>query len=197
LCFHAGREARLAGLRVIGGTVKGRKLLMVPGSGTRPISDRAKESLFNLLGSDIELAEVLDLFAGTGSVGIEALSRGASRATFVESDRQAVNTIQANLKAVGLSERGRVLRADVFIYLRNEPQQGFDYIHVAPPQYHNLWAETLAALDARPGWVNPDGVVVAQIDPREFQALSLDQLVLVDQRRYGNTMLCFYERPGQ
>lgn len=195
--FYTGREARLTGLRVIGGTAKGRKLLMVPGSGTRPISDRAKESLFNLLGSDVELAEVLDLFAGTGSVGIEALSRGASRATFVESDRQAINTIQSNLKSVGLAERGRVLRADVFIYLRNEPKQGFDYIHIAPPQYHNLWAETLAALDARPGWVNPDGVVVAQIDPREFQALSLEHLALVDQRRYGNTMLCFYERPGQ
>ncbi len=187
----------MTGLRVIGGTAKGRKLLMVPGSGTRPISDRAKESLFNLLGSDIESSEVLDLFAGTGGVGIEALSRGASRATFVESDRQAVNTIQANLKSVGLAERGRVLRADVFIYLRNEPKQGFDYIHIAPPQYHNLWAESLAALDARPGWVNPDGVVVAQIDPREFQALSLSQLELVDRRRYGNTMLCFYERPGK
>ena len=87
----------MTGLRVIGGTAKGRKLLMVPGSGTRPISDRAKESLFNLLGSAVESAEVLDLFAGTGGVGIEALSRGASRATFVESDRHAINTIQANL----------------------------------------------------------------------------------------------------
>jgi 16S rRNA (guanine966-N2)-methyltransferase len=192
--------ADVAGIRVIGGTARGRKLLMVPGSGTRPISDRAKESLFNLLGSDVESADVLDLFAGTGSVGIEALSRGASRATFVESDRQAVNTIQANLKAVGFAERGRVLRADVFIYLRNQPKQGFDFIHVAPPQYHNLWAETLAALDARPGWVNSDGVVVAQIDPREWlatgQALPLRALELVDRRRYGSTLLCFYERPG-
>ena len=186
----------MPGLRVIGGSAKGRKLLMVPGSGTRPISDRAKESLFNLLGTDMEQAEVLDLFAGTGSVGIEALSRGASRATFIESDRQAVNTIQSNLRAVGFGERGRVLRADVFIYLRNDPRQGYDFIHVAPPQYHNLWAETLAALDARPNWVNPDGVVVAQIDPREFQELPLNVLQLADQRKYGSTMLCFYERPG-
>lgn len=186
----------MPGIRVIGGTARGRKLQMVPGAGTRPISDRAKESLFNLLGSDIESAEVLDLFAGTGSVGIEALSRGASRATFVESDRQAVNTIQANLKTVGFAERARVLRADVFIQLHNPAKQGFDFIHVAPPQYHNLWAETLAALDARPGWVNPDGVVVAQIDPREFQVLPLNNLELVDQRRYGSTLLCFYERPG-
>jgi|SRR5579859_104472 len=186
----------MPGIRVIGGTAKGRKLQMVPGSGTRPISDRAKESLFNLLGSDIESAEVLDLFAGTGSVGIEALSRGASHATFVESDRLALNTIQANLKAAGFAERGRALRADVFIYLRNQPKQGFDFIHVAPPQYHNYWAETLKALDARPGWVNPDGVVVAQIDPREYQALPLQELEQVDQRRYGSTLLVFYERHG-
>jgi 16S rRNA (guanine966-N2)-methyltransferase len=169
---------------------------MVPGSGTRPISDRAKESLFNLLGSDIESAEVLDLFAGTGSVGIEALSRGAGRVTFVESDRLAVNTIQANLRSAGFADRGRVLRADVFIYLRNQPKQGFDFIHVAPPQYHNYWAETVNALDARLGWVNPDGVVVAQIDPREFQPLPLKELELVDQRRYGNTLLCFFEWHG-
>ena len=186
----------MPGLRIIGGAAKGRKLHMVPGDATRPISDRAKESLFNLLGSDVEAAEVLDLFAGTGSVGIEALSRGASRATFVESERQAVNVIQANLRAVGFAERGRVLRADVFIYLRNEPRQGFDIVHIAPPQYHNWWAATLEALDARPAWVNPDGVVVAQIDPREFHELPLTALELVDQRTYGNTMLCFYERPG-
>jgi 16S rRNA (guanine(966)-N(2))-methyltransferase RsmD len=186
----------MPGLRVIGGTAKGRKLQRVPGTGTRPISDRAKESLFNLLGSDVEGAEVLDLFAGTGSVGIEAISRGAGRATFIESDRQAANVIQANLKTVGFAERGRVLRADVFIYLRNDPRQGFDYIHIAPPQYHNWWAGTLEALDTRPGWVNPDGVAVAQIDPREFHPLALTALELVDQRTYGNTMLCFYERPG-
>ncbi len=186
----------MAGIRVIGGSAKGRKLLMVPGATTRPISDRAKESLFNLLGGDMQSAEVLDLFAGTGSVGIEALSRGAAHATFVENERSAVNTIQANLKLAGFAERGRILRANVFIYLRNDPRQGFDFIHVAPPQYHNLWAETLAALDARPAWVNPDGVVVAQIDPREFRELALSHLERVDQRRYGNTLLCFYERPG-
>jgi 16S rRNA (guanine966-N2)-methyltransferase len=194
---RAGRlEASVPGIRVIGGTARGRKLQMAPGAGTRPISDRAKESLFNLLGADIVSAEVLDLFAGTGSVGIEAISRGASRAVFVESDRLAVNTIQANLKTVGFAERGRVLRADVFIYLRNQPKAGFDFIHVAPPQYHNLWAETIASIDARPDWVNPDGVVVAQIDPREFKELPLSTLQLVDQRTYGSTLLAFYERPG-
>jgi 16S rRNA (guanine966-N2)-methyltransferase len=187
----------LAGIRVIAGTAKGRKLQMVPGSGTRPISDRAKQALFNLLGTHIEGAAVLDLFAGTGSVGIEALSRGADRATFVERDRLAVNTIQANVQVTGLAQRARVVRSDVFIYLRNDPRGGFDYVHVAPPQYQSLWADTLGALDARPDWVNPDGIVVAQIDPREFTPLALAHFSLFEERRYGNTLLCFYERPGE
>ncbi len=187
----------MPGIRVIGGTAKGRKLQMVPGEGTRPISDRAKEALFNLLGSDVENAAVLDLFAGTGSVGIEALSRGAASATFVEKDRAAAGVITANLRRTGLAGRGQVVRSDVFIYLRNTPRAGFDYLHVAPPQYKDLWAATLQALDARPAWVNPDGIVVAQIDPREFKELPLQNLRFYEQRRYGNTVLCFYERPGE
>ena len=187
----------MAGLRVIGGTARGRKLAMVPGEGTRPISDRSKESLFNILGAHIVDAQVLDLFAGTGSVGIEALSRGAAHATFVENGRQAINTIHANLRTTGLAQRASVVRGDVFIVLRNDPRQGFDYIHIAPPQYHDLWSQTLSALDARPAWVNPDGLVVAQIDPREFRSVPLQNLQLYDQRRYGNTLLVFYERPGE
>ncbi len=187
----------MPGLRVIGGTARGRKLAMVPGAATRPISDRSKESLFNILGAHIAGAAVLDLFAGTGSVGIEALSRGAARATFVEHDREAVNIIHANLRTTGLDQRARVVRGDVFIFLRNDPREGFDYIHIAPPQYHDLWSQTLAALDARPAWVNPDGIVVAQIDPREFKRLPIQNLQLYDERRYGNTLLAFYERPGE
>jgi 16S rRNA (guanine966-N2)-methyltransferase len=180
---------------VIAGTAKGRRLQMVPGSGTRPISDRAKQALFNVLG-DLDGATVLDLFAGTGGVGIEALSRGAESATFVEKDRLAVETVQANLKTTGFAARARVVRSDVFIYLRNDPRAGFDYIHIAPPQYHDLWIETMQALEARPAWVNPDGLVVAQIDPLEYKELPLQHLNLIDRRRYGNTLLCFYERPG-
>jgi 16S rRNA (guanine(966)-N(2))-methyltransferase RsmD len=187
----------MPGPRVIAGSAKGRRLQMVPGEGTRPISDRAKQALFNLLAAEVVGAAVLDLFAGTGSVGIEALSRGALRATFVERDRLAVNTIQANLRVTGFESRARVVRSDVFIFLRNDPTAGFDYIHVAPPQYQKLWSDVLRALDARPAWVNPDGVVVTQIDPREFEPLPLQNLTLVDQRRYGNTLLCFYERPGE
>jgi 16S rRNA (guanine(966)-N(2))-methyltransferase RsmD len=180
-------------LRVIAGTAKGRRLKQVPGDSTRPIMDRVKESLFNILGADIEEALVLDLFAGTGGVGIEALSRGAARAVFVEGNRAAVSVIQENLGATGLMRRAQVVRSDVFIYLRNDPPAGFDYIHIAPPQYKNLWAEALKAIDMRPAWLNPAGVAVAQIDPREFAELPLQNLTLADERKYGNTLLCFYE----
>ena len=184
----------MSGLRVIAGTAKGRKLKMPPGEGTRPVMDRVKEAVFNILGDDIEEATFLDLFAGSGSVGIEALSRGAARAVFVESNAQAVRTIQANVLATGLVAQARVVRSDVFIYLHNDPREGFDCIYIAPPQYHGLWAETLQALDARPNWVNADGVAIVQIDPHEFTDLTLKNFSLIDQRKYGSTQLCFYER---
>jgi 16S rRNA (guanine(966)-N(2))-methyltransferase RsmD len=186
----------MAGLRVIGGVAKGRRLKLVPGEGTRPITDRVKESLFNLLGEDVVDARALDLFAGTGGVGIEALSRGAAYAEFVESGRTAAAIIQENLRHTELAHLARVVRSDVFIYLRNRPK-GFDYVHVAPPQYQGLWAKTLEVLDSRPDWVNPDGVVVAQIDPKEYAEQTLTHFSLVDERRYGSTLLCFYERLGE
>ena len=184
----------MSGLRVIAGTAKGRKLKMPPAEGTRPVMDRVKEAIFNILAEDILEATFLDLFAGSGSVGIEALSRGATRAVFVENNASAVRTIQANLTTTGMTSQGRVVRSDVSIYLHNNPREGFDFIYIAPPQYHNLWAETLKALDERPAWVNPDGTAIAQIDPHEFKDLPLQNFVLVDRRKYGNTLLCFYER---
>ncbi len=181
-------------IRVIAGTARGRKLKLVPGAGTRPIMDRVKEALFNILGSEIVDADVLDLFAGTGSVGIEALSRGAAYAEFVESSGVAADIIRENLETVHLDEAGQIVRADVFAYLRGKPQRGFDFVHVAPPQYEGLWQRTLEALDAQPEWVNPDGVVCAQIDPSEYMVLTLTHLGEFDRRRYGNTELVFYER---
>ena len=136
----------MAGIRVISGVAKGRRLKMVPGDGTRPIMDRVKQALFNILGDDVVEARVLDLFAGTGSVGIEALSRGAAYAEFVEADRGAVEVIRDNLTQTRLSENSRVIRGDVFAHLRRAPAAGFDYVHVAPPQYKGMrWKRSSAA----------------------------------------------------
>lgn len=178
-------------MRVIAGTAKGRRLKSVPGGGTRPITDRAKSALFSILGQDVVGCRFLDLFAGTGQVGIEALSRGAVEAVFVERGGAALRTIRQNLVHTKLAEAARVVRADVFEYLGRESEP-FDYVYVAPPQYRGLWAATLRELDARPGWLMDDGWAIVQIDPKEYEALSLEDLVLFDQRRYGGVSLCFY-----
>ena len=178
-------------MRVIAGKAKGRKLRSVPGDITRPITDRAKESLFNILGDEVVDALFLDLFAGTGSVGVEALSRGARRAIFVERNRRAIETIKENLKITGLAAQAEVIRDDVFRFLAREPAEKSDLIYIAPPQYKGLWAETLLALDGK-GFLAEGGLAIAQIYPKEYQDLELKSLSLADQRKYGSTMLCFY-----
>ncbi|RLC66650.1 MAG: 16S rRNA (guanine(966)-N(2))-methyltransferase RsmD [Chloroflexi bacterium] len=181
-------------MRVITGKAKGHRLKSVPGSGTRPITDRAKSALFSIIGNDVVGCRFLDLFAGTGQVGIEALSRGAEEAVFVERAGRALRTIHENLAHTRLEEGARVVRADVFDFLASAvgAEEAFDYIYVAPPQYHGLWVKTLEALDANPGWLTKYGWAIAQIHPQEYEELALDHLSLFDQRVYGSVMLCFY-----
>jgi 16S rRNA (guanine(966)-N(2))-methyltransferase RsmD len=184
----------MSGLRVISGKARGRKLRPVPGDSTRPITDRAKESLFNILGPDIEGTAVLDLFAGTGSVGIEALSRGAARVRFIDQQRQAIETIQANLAATGLQAGAEVLRQDAFAALERQADCRFDYVFIAPPQYKELWKRALLTLDRQVDWLSEDAWVIVQIHPVEYQALELQNLDEFDQRRYGSVLFVFYQR---
>lgn len=180
-------------VRVIAGSAKGRQLYSVPGEGTRPISDRVKESLFGILSVDVEDSRWLDLFAGTGSVGIEALSRGARHVVFVDRAHQAVATVRRNLALTGLAERAQVIRGDALRYVRQAvPDAPFHYIYVAPPQYREIWAEALMALDERP-LLTPDGIVIVQIHPKEFGPVALQRLELASERRYGSTLLLFYQ----
>ena len=182
-------------MRVITGKARGHRLKAVPGGETRPITDRAKSALFSIIGDGIIEARFLDLFAGTGQVGIEALSRGAREAVFVELSGQALRTIRANLVHTRLADRARVVRADVFDFLsRGIPGEAFNYVYIAPPQYKGLWSRTLTLLDARPEWLAAGGWAIAQIHPCEYQALALEHLALFDQRTYGSVMLCFYAR---
>lgn len=165
---------------------------MVPGDATRPIGGRAKEALFDIIGEDIRGATLLDLFSGTGSVGAEAISRGASRAVLVDVHRLAIKTIESNLTRIGLADRADVIHGDALEYLSAEPLRRFDYIFIAPPQYQGTWEVSLLCLDENIGWLDDDGWAVAQIDPSEYKKLELGQLEMFDLRRYGNTMLCFY-----
>ena len=187
-------------MRVITGTAKGRKLLSVPGGSTRPITDRVKEALFSIVGPSIQGTTWLDLFAGTGSVGIEALSRGAEQVIFVDRSRRAIGTLHKNLEITGLKDRAVVLRRDAFRYVRTvDTQSEFDYIYVAPPQYRGLWADMLLLLDEIP-LLAPKGTIVVQIHPKEFREFALSALYLADQRSYGSTVLHFYRQgpaPGK
>lgn len=182
-------------MRVIAGSAKGIPLKGVPGKGTRPITDRVKEAVFNIISWRIPEARFLDLFAGTGGVGIEALSRGAAEATFVERNARVARVIRENLRATNLADRARVVVEDVFTYLERFDEQPYDIVYVAPPQYKGLWADTLRVLDRKPV-VDEDGVVIVQIFPKEFEPLPLQRLTLTDQRRYGSTLLCFYVPEG-
>jgi len=183
-------------MRVISGSAKGRRLRAVPGEKTRPITDRIKRALFDILGSDVVGSHFLDLFAGTGSVGIEALSRGAARAVFVERSAAAVRVIRHNLETAQLTGRARVVRADVFAFLARPrvEEAPFDFIYIAPPQYRGLWADTLWALDVADNpLLTEESLIIVQIYPKEYTPLPLVRLELTEQRDYGSTRLCFYE----
>lgn len=180
-------------IRVIAGTARGTRLRTVPGDSTRPIMDRVKENLFNILGMDVPNSTWLDMFAGTGSVGIEALSRGATSARFLDNNRNAIQTIRTNLKTTRLTENAEIIQTDALAYLAHPADTAFDYIFIAPPQYKSLWATALRVVDENPGWLSDESWVIAQIDPLEMQAVELENLVEIDQRRYGNTLLLFYE----
>lgn len=183
---------------MIAGKARGRRLRAVPGDTTRPITDRTKESLFNIIGPDIQGSTIFDLFAGTGSVGIEALSRGANFVRFIDKHRRAIETIRSNLEISGLVDnaetaQAQVIQTDAFSYLKTPVDRSFDYIYIAPPQYKEMWKRALLSIDVHPDWMSRYGWVIVQIDPIEYEQLSLDNLSEFDQRKYGSTLLVFYE----
>lgn len=185
-------------MRVIAGTAKGRPLQSVPGDSTRPIADRVKSALFSILESQnaIQGSRWLDLFGGTGAVGIEALSRDAAQVVFVEKDGRAVQVIGQNLRSTGLGEGGRshVVRGDAFAYLARPELAPFDVIYIAPPQYQSLWKKALLAVDARPELLRENGQAIVQIFHKEYEPdLMLAHLVCSDDRQYGSTRLLFFE----
>jgi 16S rRNA (guanine966-N2)-methyltransferase len=181
-------------LRVIAGRIKGRKLKTVPGDTTRPVTDMVKEALFNILGSDVVDSRWWDVFGGTGAIGIEALSREATFIRFTDLNRLPVETIRENLAACGLSKQAEVRRADAFAMLKTPPDSQFEYIYIAPPQYKEMWSEALKILDANTGWISDTGEIIVQIHPREYKEIQLANLHKYDERKYGSTLLIFYEK---
>lgn len=179
-------------MRVIAGSARGTRLQgPVDYDGTRPISDRAKEALMSILGARIEGANVLDLFAGVGNVGIELLSRGAAHATFVDSRAEPLRDVRRNLEKTRLSDKGVVVQADAFDFLRGRRTGGtpFDIVFAGPPQWLGLWETTAKALDERSELVK--GLAVIQCDKKEWRPIDLENFAISDERRYGSVLLAF------
>lgn len=184
-------------LRVIAGRAKGRKLKSVPGDTTRPITDRAKESLFNILAGDVVDSNWWDLFGGTGAVGIEALSRGASFVRFTDMHRAPIETIKFNVEHCGFKSQAEIRRVDAFVALSAKADRTFEYIYIAPPQYKDMWEKAVELVDENIDWLSDDGWIIAQIAPKEYKTLALENLEEFEQRKYGSTLLVFFERQGQ
>jgi 16S rRNA (guanine966-N2)-methyltransferase len=173
--------------RIVGGSHGGRRLRVPAGSGTRPTSDRAREGLFSSLQSllDLEGASVLDLYAGSGALGLEALSRGAARATLVDRDPKALAVLRANVADLGLP--AQVVDADVPSYLRREPE-AHDVVLLDPP--YELDVDPVLAL--LPPWLSPDAVVVVERATRGAPPAVPEGWEAVRDRRYGEATLWYF-----
>ncbi len=187
----------MANPRIIAGKKKGMRLNPVPGDSTRPVTDRVKEAVYNILSADIEGASMFDLFGGTGSIGLEALSRGAAYVRFSDANRNAYNTLISNIKLTGFEKQAKAYFGDVFNILRGKPDRAFEYIYVAPPQYKEMWIKVMEILDRNDGWLTDDGWIIVQIHPIERVELNPEHYECFDERKYGSTLLMFYCRKDQ
>jgi len=191
-------------LRIIGGAARGRRL-QTPAKSTakysgqpiRPTADRAREALFSILGREFKGATVLDLYAGTGALGLEALSRFAQRAVFVDNNPQAIQLIEKNIELCGFSDRTIVLKRDLskgLVFLEKQlPEIRFSVIFIDPPYRKGLSATMLYEIE-KTNLLSSDVLVVVEEDALSEMPSRVKELKLVDQRRYGETGFWFYRR---
>jgi 16S rRNA (guanine966-N2)-methyltransferase len=178
-------------MRIVGGTARGRALRVPPGQGTRPTADRVRQALFNILGQRCDGWEVLDLFAGTGALGLEAVSRGAARAVLVEQERRALEVLRANVQTVGAGPQVEVLAATLPGALERLPDAAFDLAFADPPYAFDGW-EALAGPLVRV--LRPGATAVLEHDRRTTLLGRLPGLEGVDERRFGDTVVSFFRR---
>lgn len=176
-------------MRIIAGEHRGRRLKTPPGLDVRPTSDRVREALFSILGDRVEGARVLDLFAGSGALAIEALSRGADSAVLVDSDRRAIDAIRANVEAIGPAE-ARVVQRDALAWLRTASGE-YDLVFLDPP-YSSARDLAGKLSQALPAVLSKDAHIVTESDKRD--PLILD-LPLDDERTYGTTRVAIHRAP--
>jgi len=172
-------------MRVVAGRYGGRRLVAPPGSATRPTSDRVREALFSVLGPSVQGARVLDLYAGSGALGIEALSRGAASAVFVDRSPRAVAAIRANLEALGIEADVRRREARTALRAASARADAYDLVFLDPP-YRRAAELGRELSEALPAVLAPGARVVSESDRREPLELAFP---LADERRYGDTLI--------
>jgi 16S rRNA (guanine966-N2)-methyltransferase len=178
-------------MRIVGGSHGGRVLKAPHGAATRPTSEKVRQAIFNIL-PDVEGLQVLDLFAGSGALGIEALSRGAAHATFIDQAKPALAVVRENLRDLGLEDRSTVLAGDaVALAGRHVPASPWQVVFIDPPYRSDLAVRAVQTL----AHLAPDAVVVIEHDRRNAPPDALGSLVRTDQRRYGDTFVSFYRGP--
>jgi 16S rRNA (guanine966-N2)-methyltransferase len=177
-------------MRVIAGKAKGRTLVVPRGGGTRAATDRIRETLFAILEPELEGARVADLFAGAGSLGIEALSRGAAHATFVERGAEAVKAIRRNLETTGFADRSEVVAANVIAYLGSRPRGPFDIVFCDPPFADVAMAEATLGHEGLRSAIAPGGLVVARAHGKHVPAVPVPAHV-VRVKEIGEEKLLF------
>lgn len=182
-------------VRIIGGEKRGHRLAEWHGAGIRPLRDRVRTSLFDILGQRVVGAGFLDLFAGTGAVGLEALSRGAKAATFVDSSGKAIRIIRENLRRLGYQDRARVIKMDALEAIRSLARRGrkFDIAFVGAPYGGDLALRATAALGTFCP-LAPEAMVVVEVFHKTEPAQRYGELELQSVRDYGDTRLVFYRR---
>ena len=181
-------------IRVISGSYKGRRLKLVPSPSVRPMQDKVKGALFSILGDRLKGSMCLDGFAGTGSVGIEALSRGAYLAIFVEENRKIAQTLRENLELTGFSDRAEIYCLDVIKALKviDKGNAKFDIVFIGAPYNDPALKKTLECISLM-DIIEKNGIVVAEHSIRDELALSYNKLSLLKDSRYGDTVLSFYK----
>ena len=175
-------------MRVITGTARGHKLLTPEGLDTRPTTDKVKEAVCSALQFDFPGAKVLDLFAGSGQMGIEALSRGASGAVFIDADPRALACIKQNVKACGFAERSAVLRSDAVSYLQRATER-FDIAFLDPPYRHDILPQILPLLAEK---MQKNGIIVCEHEPECKLSERILYFDLQKQKKYGKIIISIY-----
>ncbi|MBW2738057.1 MAG: 16S rRNA (guanine(966)-N(2))-methyltransferase RsmD [Deltaproteobacteria bacterium] len=179
-------------MRIIGGALRGKKLYTIPGILIRPTADRLRESIFNILAYLVKEAVVLDLFAGTGALGIEALSRGADSAVFIDNNKKALSVVKRNIQSCAVDSRSQIIRWNIVKNLNCIKSMGskFDLVFMDPPYNNGLIKSTLINLYDS-GSLGKDVCIIVEHTPFEPVLEDCKQFELRDQRKYGKTLISF------